>query len=107
MNLRGWRAKLGQNLTTEAAGGPGGSGCRDHHDFTDFDLLRAQGGHRRLDGHPLGTDGPAVGGVLDVAARKNPAVFQADGGSDLVAAVGAMGVRPRYNCLVVKVFPSG
>jgi hypothetical protein len=55
----------------------------------DFGAVEADGGG---DGGLLGTDGEAVGGVLDVAAGDDVAVGEEECGADAEVAVGGVGV---------------
>ena len=90
----GRRAELVDGLAAGSAGLAGSVVEVDDDDGSDADggtVLGDGGGDRGL----LGASGEAVGGVLDVAAGDDVAVFEEDRGSDTEVAVGGVGVLGR------------
>jgi hypothetical protein len=78
-------------LAAGSAGLAGGGVEVDDDDCADADC-RAVLGDGGGDGGLFGTGGEAVGGVFDVAAGDDVAVFEEDCGSDAEVAVGSVGV---------------
>ena len=82
------RAELGQDLAAEAAGGDGLGRVGDDGQGLESPLAGGDGGK---DGHPLGADGGAEGGVFDVAAGEDAAVGGEDGGAYGEVGIGGVG----------------